>query len=108
MTFSDLSEEQKNFAVNYFVHRLIIDLIEGGLRFNDDLNGDDFQARIDRAIQKAEKNQTPWFAGEILLEDKVCRETIEGMARCNAEDSTYERNARGEVCVVFSRLEVLI
>jgi hypothetical protein len=64
----------------------VTDILEG-LRFNDALNGDDLQARIDKAIQTAEDNRTPWFAGECVLE--TCREEIEGMARCTAEDALY-------------------
>lgn len=59
------------------------------IRFNDELNGDDLQARIDAAAEKAEELQTPWFAGEIMLEDEAVKTSLEGMARCDAEDAFY-------------------
>jgi len=58
-----------------------------GVRFNDALNHDDLQARIDAAGEKANAMQTPWFWGEYIMD--TCREDLEGMARCTAEDALY-------------------
>ena len=88
LTFEQLTEEEKKAAIAADTTSLLKAIIEG-MRFNDELNGDFFQARIDRAIQKAEDNRTPWFAHEYIMEDASCKEQIEGMARCSAMDSLY-------------------
>lgn len=64
-------------------------IIERGVRFNDALNGDDLQARIDAAALKADEMQTPWFVADYMHDDETVRESIEGMARCDAEDALY-------------------
>jgi hypothetical protein len=85
-TWTDLNEEQRAKAINREIENLLTEILEG-LRFNDALNRDDLQARIDKAIAEANRQRTPWFAGECILE--TCREEIEGMARCTAEDALY-------------------
>lgn len=45
--------------------------------------------RIDAAIAKADKMQTPWFAHEYIID--TCADEIEGMARCDAEDAVYAK-----------------
>lgn len=86
-TFNELSSEQKLAAVNKAVKRLLTSICEGAMNFNDKLNGDDLQARIDAAWSKANQMQTPWFIGEYIMD--TCRTEIEGMAQCDAEDSLY-------------------
>ena len=49
----------------------------------------DLQARIDKAIQCANDNQTPWFAAECLFEDETIKNDLTGMAECQAEDAKY-------------------
>ena len=88
VTYSDLTEEERVNAVS----RARLDLLQGivgGVRFNDDANEDDFQARIDAAIKKADEMQTPWFAHEYIEEDTYCSECISGMATASAENALY-------------------
>jgi len=85
--FERLSAEWQAKAVEKCTADLLKIIVESGIRFNDKLNHDKLQARIDAACAKAEEMQTPWFAGEYIME--TCREEIEGMARCDAEDSLY-------------------
>ena len=85
-TYAELSAAEQTKARNACLDRLLKCIVEG-LRFNDALNGDDLQARIDLAVSKAESMQTPWFAGEYILD--TCREDLEAMAICNAEDALY-------------------
>lgn len=92
-SYSRLTKDLKAKAVQHFVSELLVGILEHGIRFNDELNQDDLQARIDKAIAKAEKMQTPWFAHEYILE--TCREELEGMASCNAEDAKYFVSADG-------------
>ncbi len=86
-TFEQLTETQKSEAKEITLSNLLTDIIEHGIRFNDRLNGDNLQARIDAAGQKAEDMQTPWFWAEYILD--TCREELEEMAYCQAEDALY-------------------
>jgi len=96
-SFEQLTEIQKKAALEKAIQYVLQGIAEGVMRFNDKLNGDDLQARIDRAFEKAERLSTPWFIGEILMEDKYIREHVEGMAQCDAEDAIYLE--RGEHAV---------
>jgi hypothetical protein len=87
--FDQLSEKEKQQAINQALESIVDSILQGAMRFDDSLNQDDLQERIDRAFEKAEENQTPWFAAEILLEDAYVKESLEGMALCDAEDSLY-------------------
>jgi hypothetical protein len=93
--FDELAEEQKAAAVAYHVNDLLKAIIEEGIRFNDKLNGDDLQARIDKAFDKAESMKTPWFAHEYIMD--TCRDDLEGMAQCRAEDCLYAETGDPEV-----------
>mgnify|MGYP003338121911 CR=1 FL=1 len=94
-TFAELTPEKQVKAVEKAVEYLLRGICEGAIRFNDTLNGDGLQSRIDCALEKAERMQTPWFAGGYIMD--TCREDIEAMARADAEDSIYPEP--GECCV---------
>ena len=85
--YAELTQEQRGEAVEKAAGKLLGAILEGGLHFNDSLNHDDLQARIDKAIAKAEAMRTPWFAHEYIME--TCQEEIVGMATCDAEDAYY-------------------
>lgn len=93
--FEELTETQQQKAEEKALVSLLEAILEGGIRFNDALNGDNLQARIDAACEKAEKMHTPWLAHEYILD--TCRPELEGMARCDAEDAIYPE--RGERCI---------
>lgn len=86
-TYAQLTDEEKKKAVSYFLGELLKPITDGVLRFNDRLNGDGLQARIDAACKKADDMKTPWFAHEYILE--TCREDLEGMASVDAEEAFY-------------------
>lgn len=86
--YNELNKEEQKKAVSHFLNNLI-EAICNGLSFNDELNGDNLQQRINIALSKAEQNKTPWFASEYLMEDKKIKEALEGMAQCDAENSFY-------------------
>ena len=94
-TYQELNAKQQQAAQEVCLQNLVQAVAEGALRFNDDLNHDDLQARIDAAAESMENSHTPWFFGEAVLE--TCREELEGMAYCDAEDSLYAE--KGE-CVI--------
>jgi hypothetical protein len=85
--FDELTEEQKTKAIEKTLIEILEDIVNGSIRFNDELNQDDLQARIDKAFDKAEKMRTPWFSHEYILE--TCREDLESLAICQAEDMIY-------------------
>ncbi len=91
-TYEQLTDIQKQSAVNYYLGFLLERIIGGSVRFNDKLNEDDLQARIDKAREKAEGMRTPWFAHEYILD--TCREDLASMAQCEAEDSLYSEDER--------------
>jgi hypothetical protein len=94
-TFEQLTDQQKDKARQKAAECLLEAIIEGAIRFNDELNRDDLQARIDAAIQKAEDMRTPWFAHEYIMD--TCADDINGMAECDAMDAYYLE--QGERCV---------
>ena len=93
--FDELNEQQQKIAEEKALVSLLQAILSGAVRFNDALNHDNLQARIDAACEKAEQVQTPWFAHEYILD--TCQDELEDMARCNAEDALYPE--AGEYCV---------
>jgi hypothetical protein len=91
--YHELTHMQQRKAFDKCTAALLNDISEG-MRFNDALNGDNLQARIDRAFKDAELMRTPWFVGEYIMD--TCREDIEGMAQCTAEDALY---SEGEIVI---------
>jgi hypothetical protein len=87
-TFQELTKDQQTKAVSRQLTLLLGAVLEG-VRFNDELNGDDLQSRIDAAINKAETMHTPWFAHEYLMDDVIVKEALEGIVQCQAEDALY-------------------
>jgi hypothetical protein len=100
-TYEQLTPDQQKAAVNKELASLLEPIIEGAIRFNDKLNHDTLQKRIDTAIEKANKMQTPWFAHEYILD--TCREDLEGMAQVQAEDAVYLE--AGEHAISISSLK---
>ena len=86
-TYEELSDAEREKARERCLTDILTDICKGVLRFDDRANGDGLQARIDAAFADAEANRTPWFAHEYIM--SVCREDLEGMAACDAEDAVY-------------------
>jgi len=86
-TFEQLTEAEKAAAFEKCLIQLLQSILTGGLRFLDSANGDDLQARIDRAAARAEAMQTPWFAHEYILD--TCRADLESIASSDAQDALY-------------------
>jgi hypothetical protein len=89
LAFEDLTDDERTAAIEKATESLLTAIVEGAIRFNDELNHDDLQARIDGAFERAEAMQTPWFAGEYVME--VAGDDIRGMASCDAEDAMFPR-----------------
>lgn len=86
-TFQQLTVNQQDLAVSKCLNELLAAVLEGAIHFDNATNQDDLQRRIDTAIAQANKMHTPWFAHEYVLD--TCREELEGLARCRAEDALY-------------------
>jgi len=89
-TYQQLTEGQQANARDHELNALLLAIVGEGLRFDDKANGDDLQARINAAGEKANAMQTPWFAHEYILD--TCREDLEAMAVCTAEDALYSED----------------
>ena len=85
-TFSQLTKEQQNKAVERQTNLILEDIVDG-FRFNDKASGNDLQKRIDAAFAKAEKMRTPWFSHEYVMD--TCREEVESFGRASAENALY-------------------
>jgi hypothetical protein len=85
--YSELTEAQKKAAVDRALDTLLKAVCEGSITFDDRANGDKLQARIDKAIDTAHRKQTPWFAGEYVMD--AVGEELRGMATVQAEDTLY-------------------
>lgn len=86
-TWNDLSEEERQLAVDKTLCDLVGNIVEGAIEFDDKLNGDNFQASLDEAIEEANQRRTPWFAGVYVLD--AGRKDLETIARCDAEEAYY-------------------
>ena len=85
--YDELTARQQVAAREKCTDLLLTAIVEGRLRFNDNLNGGNLQDRIDTALFTANAKATPWFAGEYVM--GACREELDDMARCDAEHSLY-------------------
>lgn len=84
--FHELTEKQKQKAIEKELQSLLEAILDG-MRFNDELNGDDLQKRIDLAVEKADQMRTPWFAHEYIMD--TCGDDLKGMAEAAAEEALY-------------------
>jgi Zn-dependent metalloprotease len=101
-TYDELTAEEQKEAVNQEYAALLGDVSAGVVRFNDALNGDEFQAAIDQAIAKADWLQTPWFAHEYVAEavyswdvgdgttmSETVGEALRSMAECGVDEAFF-------------------
>ena len=85
--YNELTEYEKKAALDKILSDDLELILSGVIRFDDGLNDDGLQRRIDAAIAEAERMKTPWFASEYILD--ACREELEKIAICVAEDALY-------------------
>lgn len=85
--FEELTEEQQAEAVKFAEERLLEAIVYEGIRFDDEANGNDLQARIDAAFAESEKMKTPWYAGQYIMD--TCKEDIREMAISDAAGALY-------------------
>lgn len=99
--YAELTLQQQVDAETKCLNRLLEMILEGSMRFNDKLNKERLQHRIDKAIAKADKMQTPWFAHEYLMDDVYIAERLKGMAVCDAEDAMYSEQGENVLAGVL-------
>ena len=97
--FTDLTTKQQAAATRLTLTRILWAITEGGLRFDDSANGDELQARIDRAREKVEREQTPHLWGEEIL--LLCREDLTKIAARAARDAVF---TEGETTIDVTNL----
>ena len=85
--FDELTEEQQAEAVKLAEEQLLEAIVYEGIHFDDEANGNDLQARIDAAFAKAERMQTPWYAGNYIMD--TCKEDIHELAMGSAMEALY-------------------
>lgn len=86
-TFNKLTAKQQRRAVEICTTDLLEGILSMGITFNDELNENDLQARINVACKRADDMQTPWFASEYIMD--TCKGDITDMALCTAEEMLY-------------------
>ena len=99
-TYDQLTAEQQEMAIIHATNLILTDILENKVQFNL-LEEDDLQERIDQAITKADRMETPyrmetpWFAHKYIMETckkyimETCKKEIVSMAQSLAEDILY-------------------
>ena len=87
--FDALTRDERARAVAIARAHLLDAICAGGVRFDDEANGDDLQARIDAAAEEMDRLRTPWFLAERLMEDEHVADELTRLALADAEDALY-------------------
>ena len=80
-TFDQLTPEQQGKAVDGFVNEIIEIMVDVRDAFPD------CEAKVKAALEKAERMQTPWFAGRYVYD--ACADRIKEEAFANAKEALY-------------------
>ena len=83
--YNELSDSEKEAALNHFLLDELTTVCEMPEWYEYD---EDLYKKIIEAGDKAEKNQTPWFTHEFIMED--CGDELRAIALTNAESALYE------------------
>ena len=83
--FQELTEQQKERAVEESFRRVVKAITHGGLTFNDVANGDDLQARIE--IAREEAGDDLYLFGVLI--SLRCAAEISTLAEMSARDAVY-------------------
>ena len=95
--WDELTEEQQSEAKYYVLGVLLRDITQEGMRLIDD-SADE---AVIKAIEKAEKMQTPWFAHEYVMDAEYVDEKGEtqklstllmSIAEATAKDALYSED----------------
>ena len=83
--YNDLSDSEKESAVNHFLTEALTIAYEwpGYYQYDQDL-----YKKLLKAGKKADNNATPWFTGEFIMEE--CGDELHILALNEAQDALYE------------------
>ena len=84
--FDELTQTQKQQAIAYHERQLLIWLAEGQPVIPPD---NPLIDNLDKAVEKAEQNRTPWFIHEFILEDDELVRFIKDEATAMASEIEY-------------------
>jgi hypothetical protein len=101
--WSELNEKEQEQAIGQETDDILAYILENpSIGYPDELNRDSLEAAIRAAMDKADDMQTPWFAGEYVMEATYSwdpgdgntvsvpvSDAIRGMAWESAEDAWY-------------------
>lgn len=94
--FSDLSETKQAEFILKEKNSLLQLMIEDSSFFSHS----GLENNIQKAIAKSEAFQTPWFLGEILMEDKEIASFIHESAVANLEETLFVERSNVAVMVI--------
>ncbi len=83
--YTQLTEEEQQAAIEKCVKNIWLEIVEMGRQFNE--TNPDLQARIDKAVEKAEQMQTPWFCFSYVMD--TCSDDFYQMAEEEAKNALY-------------------
>ena len=87
-TWNDLTYAQRTAVLERELFSFTEALTEIGPHFFD--NDPELTKAFMKAYDDMERNQTPWFLGERILEDKALWSWLEAQARSYAEGALYQ------------------
>lgn len=100
--YSDLYALEQEAAVNHFMQEALQFACEMPEWYRLEHHDNDLYNKILKAHKKADKNQTPWFLGEFVMES--CGDKLRAIALTNAESALYEPLMVGHTLVTSYEL----
>lgn len=85
--FAQLSADAQGKALKMSLNKLLEQIVQGQITFDDVSNQNDLQARIETACNKAVQMGTPWFAHEYIMND--CEDHLTRIAAERASRAFY-------------------
>ncbi len=86
-TYKNLTNEEKERAVQMHFNEVLLEMIKLPAFFN---YNDGLYAKLQRAFEKADDMQTPWFVNEFIMD--TCKDDIQHIAELRASDCYYLEN----------------
>lgn len=99
-TFEELTDKEKEKAINHYTNELLTVIVQGGVRFNDELNEDALQASEGETM-KTTKCAILLFALVILLAILACGAIPPpvGSGTCTFTQSCCRSDGSSRICI---------
>lgn len=91
-TYAQLTKAQREVAVERSLNEFLVSVCEGSIELEGSLG-----EMVDKAVAKADRNMTPWFVGEFIME--TCGEDFKAIAKSLAKERLYAEE--GDPKVVY-------